>query len=75
MKTILIETVSNGWIVRPFEPCDAWATQSRPNIAVYNSMDELQADIPKLLEFLPESYRQKTEPKTPVGKITHSDVP
>lgn len=51
MKTILIEAVSNGWIVRPFQPCADWHCTDRPGIAVYNRLEDLQKDLPKLLEF------------------------
>jgi hypothetical protein len=51
MKTIIIETVSNGWIVRPFQPIGNWAKGDLPTIAVYISVEKLQEDIPRLLEW------------------------
>lgn len=50
MKTLLIETVSNGWLVRPFQPSPDWVCTERPAIAVYTRLEDLQADLPKLLE-------------------------
>lgn len=49
MKTIIIEAVRNGWIVRPFQPSSDWACTDRPAMAVYNFMGDLQADLPALL--------------------------
>lgn len=49
MKTIIIEAVSNGWIVRPFEPCENWISISRPNIAVFTKIEDLAAALPELL--------------------------
>lgn len=52
MKTLMIEAVSNGWLVRPFQPVADWhCATDRPAIAVYNRLEDLQADLPKLLEF------------------------
>ena len=51
MKTLLIETVSNGWIVRPFQPSTDWVCLDRPAIAVYTNLTALQDDLPKLLAF------------------------
>lgn len=51
MKTILIETVSNGWIVRPFQPGPTWSTSDTPHIAVFNTIQELCAALPKLLTY------------------------
>lgn len=48
MKTILIERVSNGWIVRPFEPSGGWSTCNNPMLAVYTKIEDLQQDIPRL---------------------------
>jgi len=53
MKTILIERVSNGWIVRPFQPSAEWCCSERPAIAVYTDLALLQAELPKLLDFTP----------------------
>lgn len=49
MKTILIEQVSNGWIVRPFQPCEGWATAERGVISVFTTIESLQAALPELL--------------------------
>lgn len=49
MKTLLIETVTNGWIVRPFSPCRDWVVADRPAIAVFNRMIDLQEALPDLL--------------------------
>ena len=50
MKTILIEVVSNGWIVRPFQACEDWAITDKAAIAVFRSMSELQAALPNLID-------------------------
>lgn len=50
MKTITIEQVSNGWIVRPFNPsCPDWASE-RPAMAVFNTIDALLQAMPALLD-------------------------
>lgn len=49
MKTILIERVSNGFIVRPFTPSSEWMGTDREHIAVYKTAEELATDLPKLL--------------------------
>jgi hypothetical protein len=49
MKTLLIERVSNGWIARPFQACEHWATSCRSEIAVFQNMEDLQKALPKLL--------------------------
>lgn len=53
MKTLMIERVSNGWIVRPFTARNDWACGSAVEspIAVYTRMEDLQADIPRLMEY------------------------
>jgi hypothetical protein len=56
MKTILIETVRNGWLIRPFSPCERWVLGEGLEMAVYNRLEELQADLPKLLKF--EGYEK-----------------
>lgn len=56
MKTILIERVSNGWIVRPFAPNPGWAScgpDDRSDLAVYTRMEDLQADLPKFFAETP----------------------
>lgn len=50
MKSILIERVSNGWIVRPFSPCPEWAYGERVGMAVYTTLESLQKDLSRLLE-------------------------
>lgn len=49
MKTLMIETVSNGWIVRPFSSRLDWGNIDQGIIAVYNNIHDLQGDLPKLL--------------------------
>jgi len=49
MKTILIETVSNGWIVRPFCDGPTWPSCDHPGMAVFTNIEELQKAIPALL--------------------------
>jgi hypothetical protein len=61
MKTIIIERVSNGWIVRPFSLCEAWTVRDS-FMAVYVTMEELQQDLPHLLS--PE-LSDFTRPTTP----------
>lgn len=53
MKTITIERVSNGWIVRPFTPGATWACSDAPEIAVYTEIADLQQDLPKLMDVPP----------------------
>ena len=54
MKSLLIETVSNGWIVRPFTPSTEWACADAPVISVFNSMEALIFNLPKLLSLPPD---------------------
>lgn len=49
MKTIIIESVSNGYLVRPFHYCPDWAASVRSEIAVFNNLADLQAALPDLL--------------------------
>ncbi len=49
MKTILIERVANGWIVRPFLPSEGWVSQDRQEMYVYLKVEDLQRDLPKLI--------------------------
>lgn len=49
MKTILIEGVSNGWIVRPFSPCESWMKSDCPEIAVFTTIESLAEALPRLL--------------------------
>lgn len=48
MKTILIEQVANGWIVRGNDPAFI-ATRCKTDFHVYRSIKELQAELPDLL--------------------------
>jgi len=50
MKTLLIERVQNGWIVRPFTPglC-GWATTDYPQIFVFKTVEEMCEALPGLL--------------------------
>lgn len=52
MKSILIEKVVNGYLVRPFSPAPLWA-ESRcseaHNVFVYRTIEEVAADLPKLM--------------------------
>jgi hypothetical protein len=52
MKSILIEQVVNGWLVRPFDPsprCD-WARSDIPNVFVFTRMEDLQEQLPEIME-------------------------
>lgn len=55
MKTLMIETVTNGWIVRPFTPCRDWGNVDQGIIAVYNNLVDLQSDLPRLLDAVIEA--------------------
>lgn len=48
-KSILIETVANGFLVRPFSPCEHWATSELPSIYVFRTTRELAEQLPALL--------------------------
>jgi len=50
MKSLLIERVVNGWLVRPFQPCQEWARGEQTEIYVYRTQEELQAALPELLK-------------------------
>jgi hypothetical protein len=50
MKTILIERVANGWLVRPFSSCENWAYGGRSEMYIYKTMEELQAGLPELVK-------------------------
>jgi hypothetical protein len=51
MKSILIEAVANGWLVRPFSPCREWAYgPETPNIFVFTTIDDLCQQLPALLK-------------------------
>ena len=49
MKAILIEAVKNGYLVRP-PTYDPTASGLKENVAVYNSITDLQNDLPALLD-------------------------
>ena len=49
MKTILIETVTNGFLVRPFTPCPEWTRGDCGNIFVFTTVEALAAELPKML--------------------------
>ena len=55
MKTILIEKVTNGFLVRPFNPVPAWAcspvAEVPGNLFVYKTIEEVAADLPRLIEY------------------------
>lgn len=54
MKTVLIERVKNGWIVRPFNTnrCFDPTCQGDENgVFVYRTIEDLQKDIPMLCEW------------------------
>lgn len=50
-KTITIETVSNGWIVRPFPDYNQHCCTTTPaeEISCYTSVEALQQALPSLL--------------------------
>ncbi len=50
MKTISIERVSNGWIVRPFSACEGWARGESVAIAVFTDMAAMQTALPGFFE-------------------------
>jgi hypothetical protein len=52
MKSILIEAVANGWLVRPFSPCRDWAYgPEAENLFVFTTLAELQAQLPELMRY------------------------
>lgn len=51
MKSILIEKVRNGILVRPYSPCQTYNVIDQPVISVYKTIEELQEDLPQLLTF------------------------
>ena len=53
MKTVLIETVENGFIVRPFNPGPNWYGVDHATVWVYSTPEELQAALPGLLTYEP----------------------
>lgn len=61
MKTIMIEAVRNGWLVRPFRPCVEWATGENERISVYTSMEDLQRDLPNLFS-VPDVHETRRVP-------------
>lgn len=56
MKTVLIERVRNGWLVRPFNTnhCfDGTCRGDENDVSVYRTIEELQKDLPMLVEWEP----------------------
>ena len=51
MKSLLIERVTNGWIVRPFQPCEGWATVDGAHMIVFTNVFDLQKQLPELLDY------------------------
>jgi hypothetical protein len=54
MKTVLIERVRNGWIVRPFNTSSGIfdpGCRGDNEVSVYRTMHELQHDLPMLCEW------------------------
>jgi len=49
MKSLVIETVSNGWIVRPYANGPGWPSCDPPFMAVFTTIEELQKAIPTML--------------------------
>ena len=50
MNAILIETIANGWIVRPFKMVPGgWTSEATSFITAFNTVEALQAAIPVLL--------------------------
>lgn len=60
MKALIIEQVSNGWIVKPFEPLVAYTKFGPENTAVYETIASLQRAIPALLTGTPENPNPHT---------------
>lgn len=50
MKTLMIERVENGWIVRNFTPNENWACAEVRPIYVYRTIPEICDALPSLLE-------------------------
>ena len=49
-RTISIERVANGWLVRPFAPGAPEWYRAVEQIWVFHSVDEIQEALPRLLE-------------------------
>lgn len=60
MNVLIIETVSNGWIVRPFDSGDlSYRIACKTGgVHVYSTVEALQKDLPRLLA-------SDQNPKTP----------
>ncbi len=58
MKTIIIEQVTNGWIVRPFQLVPDYAVRANCDVNVYRAIEELQEALPSLLK----DITQETKP-------------
>lgn len=69
MKSLLIERVQNGWIVRPFTPgqCD-WARGDETQMFVFN-------DMAKLIEALPQLMTPAVNPTYPPHTFPPSKLP
>lgn len=56
MKTITIERVRNGWLVRPFNTSrcfDPTCRGDENDVYVYKTIEDLQKDLPMLCEWEP----------------------
>jgi hypothetical protein len=58
MKTLMIETVTGGWIVRPFQPCADWASSNLSEVEVFTEISNLQQALPRLLQW--DSQKEHT---------------
>lgn len=67
MKTILIETVKNGWLVRPFTPCEHWAHAEASETYVFRDIHDLQEQLPEMLEVVTGNSLQDKLDKIAVG--------
>lgn len=72
MKTILIEEVSNGWIVRNHDPFSLNPSYKPGEIHVFQSIEELQNALPDLLAPINERHATCPTPeeiaRTPLEK-------
>jgi hypothetical protein len=58
-KAIIFEAVSNGWIVRPFNPGN-WSCAEAPAISVFTDMAAMQAALPSFFE-TPDPYLSEAQ--------------
>jgi len=65
MKKLIIETVNNGWLVRPY-PSDCSITKSHL-IYVFTCMEELQKELPRIIAYYSNAF-DKTKETLPSGK-------